>query len=299
MHDVPFVDAHVHFWDLDKIDHPWLMPPFSDDGLMGSVEAIAANYGPEEYAADARRWNVAGTVHVDAGAAPDLAIEETRWLDGLRAQHAAPTAMVAFAALNDPAVDDVLSAQAEFAAVRGIRHIVNYHDDPYRSYTPADLTLDPQWQAGYARLARYGLGFDLQAYAAQFAPLVPLIAAHEEIPVMINHAGMPFHDERQAWRAGMAALAALPHCSVKISGFGITDHDWNEETIRPYVLETIDLFGPDRVMFASDFPTDRLYADFDRCLSSYASIIAGFSDSEKRAMWSRNADRLYRLGLSL
>ncbi|NHK26422.1 amidohydrolase family protein [Parvularcula flava] len=299
MHDIPFVDAHVHFWDLDAIAHPWLTPPFSTDGLMGSVEAIATDYGPEEYAADAQRWTVAGTVHVDAGAAPELAVDESRWLDGLRTQHGAPTAMVAFAALNAPAVEETLAAHAGYSAVRGIRHIVNYHDDPYRTYTPVDLTVDPQWQAGFAKLAGYGLGFDLQAYPSQFAPLVPLLSAHEDIPVMINHAGMPFHDEKEEWRKGMAALAALPHCAVKVSGFGITDHDWTEESIRPYVLETIDLFGTDRVMFASDFPTDKLYADFDRCLSSYANIIAAFSDDEKRAMWGRNADRLYRMGLSL
>ena len=71
MHDVPFVDAHVHFWDLDTIQHPWLMPPFSSDGLMGSVEAIASNYGPQEYNRDAAAWTIAGTVHVDAGAAAD------------------------------------------------------------------------------------------------------------------------------------------------------------------------------------------------------------------------------------
>ena len=299
MHDVPFVDAHVHFWDLDTIQHPWLMPPFSSDGLMGSVEAIASNYGPQEYTRDAAAWTIAGTVHVDAGAAADQAIEETRWLDSLRGSYGAPTAIIAFAELNDPGLDSTLSAHSEFDAVRGIRQIVNYHNDPYRSYPPDDITLSDEWQTGFRKLAKFGLSFDLQAYPSQFRNLAPLIAANDDIPVMINHAGMPFHDEKEEWRIGMSLLAELPHCSVKISGFGITDHDWREDSIRPYVLETIDTFGPDRVMFASDFPTDKLYADFDRCLTAYASIISDFSDDEKRGMWGLNANHLYRLGLSI
>ena len=114
MHDTPFVDAHIHFWDLGRIAHPWLTPPFSSDGLMGSVEAIALDYGPDEYAADAAAWNVTGAVHVDAGAAADLAIEETRWLDEVRRAHGVPTAIVAFAALDDPDVECTLAAHAEF-----------------------------------------------------------------------------------------------------------------------------------------------------------------------------------------
>ena len=299
MQDTPFVDAHVHFWDLDSIAHPWLTPPFSSDGLMGSVEPIASNYGPEEYALDAAGWNIAGTVHVDAGAAADQAVEETRWLDSLRRAHDAPTAIVAFAALDDPDAEKTLAAHAEFNLVRGIRQIVNHHVDPYRTYTPADLTRSDQWRAGFKMLSRFGLSFDLQAYPSQFSALAPLLAANDDIPVMINHAGMPFHDENDAWRKGMSQLADIPHCAVKISGFGITDHDWSEQSIRPYVLEAIDLFGPDRVMFASDFPTDKLYADFNRCLPAYANIIAGFSRDEKHDMWGGNANRLYRLGLSL
>ena len=299
MQDIPFVDAHVHFWDLEHIAHPWLTPPFSSGGLMGSVEPIATDYGPEDYARDAASWTIAGTVHVDAGAAPDQAVDETRWLDSLNADHGSPTGIVAFAALESPDVEQVLSAHAAFAPVRGIRQIVNHHPAPDRTYTSSDLTLTEQWQTGYAKLARLGLGFDLQAYPHQFPALAPLFARNPDIPVMINHAGMPFPDEQEQWKKGMAALADLPHCSVKISGFGITDHDWTEDSIRTYILEAIDLFGPDRVMFASDFPTDKLYADFDRCLTAYANILKAFSEDEKRNMWGRNANRLYRLELSL
>src|SRR3546814_17248063 len=74
---MPFVDAHVHLWDLSRLHYPWLTPPFADDGPNGSVEAIARNYLLDDYLADAARWNVVGLVHIDAGADASAAIAET------------------------------------------------------------------------------------------------------------------------------------------------------------------------------------------------------------------------------
>jgi len=75
---VPFVDAHVHLWDLGRPRYPWLTPPFAVDGPNGSVEAIACTYLPAEYRAEMARWNVVGAVHVDAGAHPDDALMSDR-----------------------------------------------------------------------------------------------------------------------------------------------------------------------------------------------------------------------------
>jgi predicted TIM-barrel fold metal-dependent hydrolase len=101
------------------------------------------------------------------------------------------------------------------------------------------------------------------------------------------------------WRRGMAALAALPHVAVKISGMGFTWRPWDADQARPYVLETIDLFGAERAMFASNFPTDKLFGSFDQHLGAYDAITADFSDSERAALFAGNANRIYRLGLAL
>lgn len=302
MRDIPFVDAHVHLWDLDRIHYPWLSPPFSDDGPNGSVEPIARTYQLDDYLADAANWDVRGIVHIDAGAEPTAALTETLWLQSLADARGMPNAIVAFAALDDPAIDELLAAHTANANVRGIRHIINWHPDPRRSYTQWDVTLDPQWEWGFGRLAHHDLSFDLQAYPTQLAPIARLIARHSGIPVIINHAGMAVPTDAngwQDWRKGMAALAALPNVSVKISGMGFAWRPWTVSQARPYVLDTIELFGPDRVMFASDFPTDKLFGDFDQHLDAYALIVANFSDDERRAMFGRNANRVYRLGLEI
>lgn len=296
---LPFVDAHVHLWDLSRIRYPWLTPPFADDGPNGSVEQIARDYGLADYRADAAGWDVRGIVHVDAGADPAQALDEAAWLQGLADETGLPSAIVAFADLADPKLDALLAAHAAHKNVRGIRHIVNWHPDPRRSYTPRDVTQDDAWQAGYARLAAHGLSFDLQAYPGQFPALARLIDRHPETPVMVNHAGVMVPGEEAEWRAGMRAIAAIPHVAIKLSGFGFTRRPFDADHARGIILSAIDWFRADRVMVASDFPTDKLFGTFDAQLSACAAAIADFTEDEQRAMFAGNANRLYRLGLSL
>lgn len=299
---IPFVDAHIHLWDLAHIRYDWLSPPFGDDGPNGSVEAIARDYGVADYRADLARWNVAGAVHVDAGAAAESALAETEWLDGLAEAEGLPTGFVAFAALSDPDVDALLAAQAAHRRVKGIRHIVNWHADPQRTYGPVDLTVDPQWQQGYALLAKHGLSFDLQCYPGQMPGLAPLIDRHPDIQVIINHMGMPVltdADGIEDWRTGLKSLARLPHVAIKLSGMGFVRRDWTKENVEPLVREAIDMFGTDRCMFASDTPTDKLFGSIDRYMEAYHAIVADFPEEDRRALFGRNANRLYRLGLSL
>lgn len=299
MQDIPFIDAHVHLWDLVHLRYPWLMPPFSDDGPNGSVESIARTYLLSDYMDDAEGWNIAGMVHVDAGADPADALDETRWLQTMSERSGMPNGIVAYADLRLSDADRVLAAQAEHANVRGIRQIANWHADPQRTYNPTDMLTDPDWQRGFGSLSRYGLSFDLQAYPGQFAGFAKFLNTAPQTRVIVNHAGMPVPGEADVWLEGMKALSFIEGVSVKISGFGLVHRNWTTETIRPLVLRLVDLFGTDRIMIASDFPTDKLFATYDRCLSSYAEIISAFSEDEKRDMWARNANHIYRLGLNV
>jgi predicted TIM-barrel fold metal-dependent hydrolase len=299
---IPFVDAHIHLWDLQHIRYAWLTAPFGDDGPNGSVAAIANNYSVADYRADLARWNVVGAVHIDAGADPAQALDETRWLEAIAAADGLPSGIVAFAPLDDPGVEALLEAQAAQPRVRGIRQIVNWHVNPLRTYTPDDVTQDDQWWAGFGLLGKYGLSFDLQCYAGQMAGLAPLIGRHPEVPVIINHVGMPVTTDREGltrWRHGLRALAAMPHVAIKLSGLGFIYRDWTIERVRPLLLEAIDLFGTERCLFASDSPTDKLFAPLDRYLEAYHAIVADFSEDERRDLFGRNANRIYRLGLSL
>ncbi|ESQ76151.1 amidohydrolase [Asticcacaulis sp. AC402] len=289
-----FVDAHIHLWQIRHLSHiryPWLTPPFSDDGPNGSVEPIAHDYLPADYRGDAAGFNVTKIVHIDAGAHPEDALAETRWLQDLPA---GPDAIVAFAALNNTDVEGLLAAHVESSKVRGIRHILNWHPDPRLTYGPDNLFDDPQLAKGYALLAKYSLSFDLQIYPVQMAQAYEVAKNHPDIQVMINHMGMPV-DGVEAWRFGMRKLAELPHVAVKISGLGFVDRNWTADSIAPLIHETIDIFTPARVMFASDFPTDKLFNGYARQLQTYDELTTKFSRQERDAMFAANAERLYRI----
>jgi len=157
---------------------------------------------------------------------------------------------------------------------------------------------ETDWRAGFGKLARHGLSFDLQLYPSQMAEAVELADAHPDIPLIINHAGLPTDRDEAGmavWRAGLKALAERPQVSIKISGLGITDRAWTPDSIRPVVLECIDIFGARRAMFASDFPVERVHGAFDAFYSAFDAITADFTAEERDRLFAANAEAIYRI----
>lgn len=299
--ELEMVDAHIHLWDLSRIRYPWLTPPLPV-GITGDVSSIAHDYLLDDYlrdcAAPESPVRVSKVVHVEAGANPADSLAETRWLQGIADARGFPQAIVAHAQLEKPGIEALLAGHAAHRNVRGVRQILNWHPDPGKTYTPRDLLTEDSWRRGFARLARHGLSFDLQIYPAQMPAAARLAALHPNIPLILNHAGMPAEKDAagiQAWRAGMRSLAAQSNVSVKISGLAMLDWHWTRESFRPFVLETLEIFGADRVMVASNFPVDRLFGTFAAFTEAYLSILAGASEAERSKLFARNAERIYRI----
>jgi predicted TIM-barrel fold metal-dependent hydrolase len=302
--DTPIVDAHMHLWDLDKIRYPWLTPPLPV-GITGDVSSIAKTYLLDDYLRDAGaedgeggKTRVAKVVHVEAGANPLDSLKETRWLQSVADTRGFPQALVAHAELNDPNVEALLAAHASHRNVRGIRQILNWHPDPKKTYTPRDLLVDPLWQQGFALLRKYGLSFDLQIYPGQMHAAAQLAARHPDTQIVINHTGMPVDRDaagHQEWRAGMQILAQQPNVAVKISGLAMLDWRWTTGSLRPFVQQTLEIFGPGRCLFASNFPVDRLFGAFARQFSAYQSLTATLSAAERAQVFATNAARIYRI----
>lgn len=288
----PFVDAHLHLWDRKELRYPWL-----DDPAMA---AIASTYSIADYRREAAAWNVAACVHVEAGAHADDSFKETEWLKSVKANDGWPSAIIAHVALHDPHVRQKLERQAEHRDVRGIRHIVNWHPDPAKQAYAQDLTRDPAWRQGYALLGPLGLSFDFHGHPPQLAAMAEVARGNPEVPLILNHLALPVAaDGLEEWRAGLVEMAALPHVAIKLSGAGFITHPFEASIFRSIILDVIDLFGTGRVMVATNFPTDRLFASMNETLLAYEDILSSFSDDEKRDLWGRNANRIYRLGLQL
>jgi predicted TIM-barrel fold metal-dependent hydrolase len=295
----PIIDPHHHLWDLGRNRYPWLQERPLRLRVEGDVSPIAKDYLLEDYWADARNQNVIKSVHVESGWDPSNLAGETAWLQRLADKHGFPHGIVAHATLDAPDVERVLEAHAGYRNVRGIRHIVNWHPDPTKTYVDRpDLIRTAAWRRGFGLLRRFGFSFDLQLYPAQMHDAAALARAYPDVPIILNHAGMPVDRDEQGldlWRRGMRELAAAPNVAVKISGLGVADRHWTVESIRPFVLQTIEIFGVSRCMFASNFPVDKLWSDFDRLYAAFHEISQPFGEAERRQLFHDNAARYYRL----
>ncbi|MDR5828466.1 amidohydrolase family protein [Caballeronia sp. LP006] len=293
------VDPHIHLWDLSTHHYPWLANP--QTSFVGDARDLKHDYLLADLLRDAGDIEVLKIVHVDANHDPADPVEETRWLQGLADDtgRGMPNGIVAGADLSADDAPAVLEAHAAFANTRGIRQILNVHENPLYDYVGRYFMHEPRWRRNFALLERFGMSFDLQLYPSQMNDAAQLAREHANTQFIVNHAGM-FVDRSsvegyRAWRDGMRALAACPNVAVKLSGFAMLDHEWTVESFRPYVLETIDTFGVGRAMFASNFPVDRLFGTYKQLWNAYAQIVSDASDSEKQALFVRNAERIYRI----
>ena len=293
------VDPHVHLWDLSRARYGWLQDDPLPNNPAGDMSPIAhRDYLLKDYLADVGPWRVEKIVHVEAGMPRGLQLGETDWLQAIADQQGYPIGIVAGADMLDPDLDALLEAHAQRANVRGVRQIICWHADPLKTYNDRDLLDDPVWEAGFALLAKHKLSFDLQLYPTQMTKAAALATRHPDIPLIINHAGLPTDRDgagMKLWRDGLRLLAAHPHVSIKISGLGITDRAWTLESIRPIVLECIDIFGTGRAMFASDFPVEKVHGGFDAFYAAFHAITADFGNTERDNLFAANAERIYRI----
>jgi predicted TIM-barrel fold metal-dependent hydrolase len=297
--DLHLVDPHHHLWDLNRFSYPWLTAQPHYDGIAGDLTTIAHSYLLDDYKADQGRWKVSQSVHVEAGFDPADPIEETRWLQASADAQRMPDGIVAAAALESPDVERVLAGHRVHPNIRGIRQNLNWHENPAKTVlNRPDMMTNPRWLAGFRLLENYDLSFDLQLYPSQMQDAARLAARHPGISIVLNHAGMPLDRDEAGlalWHSGMKALAAQPNVSAKISGLGMMDWQWSTGSIRPFVLSTIEYFGVERCMFASNFPVDRLYSSFEVLYDAFAEIVADFTEGEQRSLFGNTAVRVYRL----
>ena len=261
--------------------------------------ALRRDYLPADYRADVGGHRVVGTVYVETEWDPADPLGETRWVERLAGREGLPTAVVAQARLDGDGVEEIVARQAACPLVRGIRHKPKAAPSPETVVPGSPGSMgDPRWRSGYARLARHGLSFDLQAPWWHLREAASLARAFPDTLIILNHTGLPADRSPQGlrrWRDAMAALAAEPNVAVKISGLGVPGQPWTAESNRDVVLRTIDLFGVDRAMFASNFPVDGLVASFDTIYRGFKAIVRDFSPADRRRLFHDNAVRVYRL----
>lgn len=278
---VPYIDAHLHLWQLAGGGYPWLTPELGP--LHTDITADRAR-------AELDRCGVRRAVLVqadDTTADTEFMIEVARandWVAGV----------VGWVRLDDPAVAErqLEGWRAAGRTVCGIRHLV--HDDPRDDF----LAL-PAVRASLRMLAAAGIPFDVpDAWPRHLAGVAELAAALPGLTVVVDHLGKPPSPgpEREVWRQVLAAVAARPNTVAKVSGLQAPGRRFTVAAVRPVWDAALELFGPDRLMWGSDWPMTLLTDGYAGTWRVMSELIGELSPTEQRLLLGETAHRVYHLG---
>ena len=289
MAELAFVDTHFHLHDMKHptLRYGWLEPDAMHGFLPDTDPLKAQRYRIKDYLAEIRFANVPKAIHVQAAVNTPDPVDETRWLQAFADQTGFPQGIVAECHLARPDAAQVLDRHLEFANVRGIR---NFGEGRY--------LIDPAWRKGFAELCPRSLVSCIDTRVELAADILDLAKTFPEALLCIDHCAIPVGRDAasfKAWRNAMDTMAKAPNVIMKISGLGMADPLWTIDSIRPYVLGSIDAFGTDRVVFGTNWPVDRMFSSYPDVINAYAEIISGFPLGEQVKMFSGNAERIFRI----
>ena len=292
----PVIDTHHHIW-LRK-DVGWLADP-PIPRMFGDYFGIRRDYPVDEFIQDVKPQRVTKSVHVTAMWGPGKVLEETRWLQAVADKHEFPHGIVSNIDLSDPEAEAELKAQKQIPNMRGVRQMLYWDSDPVRQGAPrADFCNSPDFRRGFALLEKHGLHFELQVYAGQVAHAVELIKAFPGVKMILVHAGMLTVRTQAAidqWRAALTAMAAFPNLHVKISGLGMYSSGITLPQTRQVIRDVIQIFGPERTIYGSNFPLEKLHASYAEFFGIYRTVLAEYTEAEQRAVLHDNAAKFYRI----
>ena len=320
--DIPICDPHHHFWDFrtERIPYQrYLLHELAADINSGHnvrstvfVEArsMYRSGGPEE-------MRPVGEVEFVQGLAAASA-------SGLYGPGQAAAAIVGHANLNlGERVAPVLEAlqAASPNRFRGIRHSVTWDPNPAVENTAAHKTegqlASSNFRAGAQVLAGMGLSLEGWMFFTQLPELADFARAVPDLTIILNHIGGLLKDGPYAnrdeevmstWRNGIAAVATCPNINMKLGGIGMprTGFDWHTratpigseelaESMSPYMDYCIEQFGPDRCMFESNFPVDKVSFSYHVMYNAFKRLSKGYTAAERQAMFHDTAARVYRI----
>jgi predicted TIM-barrel fold metal-dependent hydrolase len=292
---IPVVDGHHHIWR--QADLPWLMGPMQPR-IFGPYEPIRRDYPIEEFRADLNGLGVVKSVYVQTNWAPDAYEDEAAWVQQTADRTGWPHAIVAYADVGAEDVRPQLDRLSRYPLVRGARMQLHWHKNPeYRFASRPDLAADSKIQRNVARFADYGLTFDLQVFAPQMADAANLAESCPKVTFVLQHAGM-LQDlstaGRAEWRAGMVRLAACPNVMTKLSALGTFLHRNDPKHVADVVRETVRVFGPERCLFGSNFPIEKLWTTYRGLVDAYLGAVKS-NPRHRDAIMRDTAMRVYRI----
>ena len=276
------IDSHQHFWVYDPGKHTWM------DSRM---ESLRRNFLPSDLVPELEKNGIDGTVAVQASQSD----EETIFLTEAASQNSFIRGVVGWTDLQSDSLPEKLDHYRGYEIIKGFRHVL--HDEP-----DDDYMLRPGFLRGVKILRVYNYTYDILIYARHLENTVRFIDELPGVSLVIDHIGKPgiMKNEVREWETHMRQIASFPDVMCKLSGM-VTEAKWNKWSYKefvPYLDILFDCFGPERLMYGSDWPVCLLSASYDDVAGIIKRYIMKLDPKDMEKVMGGNAVKFYKLEIS-
>lgn len=272
------IDSHHHLWKYSAAEYGWISP---------QMRAIRRDFLPEQLETLMHHFDIEGTVAVQAR----QTLEETSWLLGLSGKHALIRGVVGWVPLTEGVgVKGHLERFAGSRKLRGVRHVIHDEADPR-------FILRDDFNAGVGALMEFGLRYDILIFERHLPAAIEFVDRHPKQVFILDHVAKPRIKGRilSPWDGNMRELARRQNVYCKLSGM-VTEADhqrWSPETLQPYIDVALETFGPQRLMYGSDWPVLLLAGTYERWFRTVRKAIAKLSKTEQERIMGGTAAEAY------
>jgi len=271
------LDSHQHFWRYNPADYVW---------MTEEMDVLRRDYLPTELEPKLEALRFEGSIAVQAR----QMVRETEWLLELADRHDFILGVVGWVDFASPRLDEQLERYSDHPKLKGVRELI--HDMPDTEYATSDVHV-----RAIARLARYGLTYDLLLKPPHVRPAMALVRQFPEQPFVVDHIAKPEigRSKRAPWQSDLEALARHDNVWCKLSGM-VTEtrwHDWQPEDFHPYLDIVLEAFGPQRLMIGSDWPVCTLAGPYEQVMGIVIAYVERLSAEERDAILGDTCARFY------
>lgn len=269
------IDSHQHFWRLERGDYGWLSP---------ALEPIYRDYLPADLEPQLARAGIGSTILVQA--APT--VDETRYLLELAQQHAFIAGVVGWVDFEAPDAPETVDALASDVKLVGLRPMIQDIPDPL-------WMLDPKLGPAFDAMIDHDLVFDALVLPKHLDPLLELAAQYPELRMVVDHGAKPplRGGDLAEWKAGIASIAGSTHAVCKVSGLVTEAGSANPAMLAECVDHLVSQFGPQRLMWGSDWPVCELVCSFEEWYQASEMLLVTLAAPERERIYSGTARETY------
>lgn len=273
------IDAHQHFWQYDPKRHEWI-----DE----SMQEIRRDFLPYDLQKIFEIEGIDGCVAVQV----DQTEAETEYLLELAKLYDFIKGVVGWIDLRAENIQERLDHFSQFKKLSGFRHIVQGESD-------VNFLLRKDFNRGIEELLPYNFTYDILVFPHQLGAVLEFVRNHPHQPFVIDHLAKPYMKDGfyDGWALLMRAIARNEHVYCKISGM-VTEADWdnwNYKDLEPYLDLVLEVFGPDRLMYGSDWPVCLLAGNYPMVKGIIEQFLTKLSPDEQAKIWGLNSKRFYNL----